>query len=68
MENKILKQMRFEAEEIFRRSVEAVNPYDAVRRFVRVDGDYLIAGTEDQPAVELDLNGFDRVFLVGGGK
>ena len=60
--------MRFEAEEIFRRSVEAVNPYDAVRRFVRVDGDYLIAGTEDQPAVELDLNGFDRVFLVGGGK
>ncbi|MBU1904728.1 MAG: glycerate kinase [Proteobacteria bacterium] len=60
--------MRFEAEEIFRRSVEAVNPYEAVRRFVRVDGDYLIAGTEDQPAVELDLNGFDRVFLVGGGK
>lgn len=60
--------MRFEAEEIFRRSVEAVNPYEAVRRFVRVDGDYLIAGTEDQPAVELDLNGFDHIFLVGGGK
>ncbi|MBL7173566.1 MAG: glycerate kinase [Desulfobacteraceae bacterium] len=68
MENKTIKEMRSEAEDIFKCAVAAVNPYDAVRRFVRVDGDYLIAGTEDQPAVELDLNGFDRVFLVGGGK
>jgi glycerate 2-kinase len=68
MKSDIIKQVHSEAEEIFRGSVEAVNPYHAVRRFVRVDGDYLIAGTEDQPAVELDLNGFDRIFLVGGGK
>jgi len=68
MKSNIIKQVYSEAEEIFRGSVEAVNPYHAVRRFVRVDGDYLIAGTEDQPAVELDLNRFDRIFLVGGGK
>ncbi len=68
MDEGLLKQMRFEAEEIFRCSLEAVDPYEAVKRFVRVQGDRLILGTKDRPPVELDLTKFRRISLVGGGK
>ena len=36
MENEIIKQIRSEAADIFMSSVEAVNPYHAVKRFVSV--------------------------------
>ena len=68
MENEIIKQIRSEATDIFKSSVEAVNPYHAVKRFVRVEGERLVVGTEDQATVELDLSGYDRILLVGGGK
>jgi len=68
MEDEIIKQIRSEAADIFRSSVEAVNPRHAVKRFVRVEGERLVVGTEDQAAVELDLGGYDRISLVGGGK
>lgn len=68
MENEIVKQVRSEAADIFKNSVEAVNPYHAVKRFIRVEGERLVVGTEDQAAVELDLNEYDRISLVGGGK
>ncbi len=65
MENEIIKQIRSEATDIFKSSVEAVNPYHAVKRFVRVEGERLVVGTEDQATVELDLSGYDRILLVG---
>ena len=68
MGEKLLKQMRSEAEEIFRSSLEAVDPYHAVKRFVRVEGDALILGREDNAGVKLDLTKYDRISLVGGGK
>ena len=68
MGNEIIKQIRSEATDIFKASVEAVNPYHAVKRFVHVEGERLVVGTEDQAKVELDLAGYDRVLLVGGGK
>jgi len=68
MENEIIKQIRSEAADIFKSSVEAVNPYHAVKRFVRVEGERLVVGTEDQATVELDLSVYDRILLVGGGK
>ncbi|MBL7226121.1 MAG: glycerate kinase [Desulfobacteraceae bacterium] len=68
MENEIIKQIRSEAADIFKSSVEAVNPYHAVKRFVRVEGERLVVGTEDQATVELDLSEYDRISLVGGGK
>ena len=39
MDEKVLKRMRGEAEAIFRASIDAVDPYRAVRRFVHVEGD-----------------------------
>jgi len=68
MDEKLLKQMRYEAEEIFKGSLEAVDPYLAVKRFVRVEGNRLTLGPEDRVEVELDLAKYDRISLVGGGK
>jgi glycerate 2-kinase len=68
MNEKLLKQMRSEAEEIFKGSLEAVDPYLAVKRFVRVEGNRLTLGPEDRVKVELDLGKYDRISLVGGGK
>jgi glycerate 2-kinase len=68
MESRTVKQLRSEAEAIFKSAVAAVDPYAAVRRFVRVKGGRLSAGPQDRPVVELDLDECDRVLLVGGGK
>ena len=68
MGENLLKQMRFEAEEIFRASLEAVDPYEAVNHFVRKDGNRLLLGANDGDTVELDLAKYDRIFIVGGGK
>jgi hydroxypyruvate reductase len=68
MEDNLLKQMRTEAEEIFKHSVKAVDPYHAVKRFVRLEGNSVILGMEDQAMVKLDLMKYDRISIVGGGK
>ncbi|MCG6878958.1 MAG: glycerate kinase [Deltaproteobacteria bacterium] len=63
-----LKQMRTEAKAIFRESLRSVNPYGAVKNFVRVKNGRLILGKEGQEQKEFDLKQFDRISLVGGGK
>jgi len=68
MNENVLKQMRSEAEEIFRASLGAVNPYQAVKRFVRLNGDKLLLGSDDRDSVELDLTRYNRISIVGGGK
>jgi len=68
MKTSTIQQMRSEAEKIFKSAVAAVNPYEAVRRFIRVEGDTLCAGPEGKPVVMLNLMEFDRILLVGGGK
>ncbi len=64
----LLQQMRSDAMKIFLSSLEPVNPYNAVRRFVHLDGSRLILGQEECLLVEWDLNQFEHIFLVGGGK
>jgi len=68
MDEKLLKQMRIEAKEIFVSSFKAVDPYQAVKRFVRVEDDRLTLGMEGQSSIKLDLEKYDRISLVGGGK
>ncbi|EFK11017.1 MOFRL family protein [delta proteobacterium NaphS2] len=63
-----LKQMRTEAKAIFRESLRPVNPYGAVKNFVRVENDRLILGKEGQEQKAFDLKQFNRISLVGGGK
>lgn len=68
MEDNLLKQIRSEAEEIFKSSVKAVDPYNAVKRFVRVEDNSLILSVKDQTMAKLDLMKYDRISIVGGGK
>ncbi|MDM8543830.1 glycerate kinase [Desulfococcaceae bacterium HSG9] len=64
----LLGQMRSEAAAIFNSAVAAVNPQKAVKRFVRTDGAKLILGRSQADTVTLDLNQYERIFLMGGGK
>lgn len=68
MNEKLLREMRTEAEEIFRHSLKAVDPYQAVKRFVRMEGNRLILGGERSSAAVFNLDGYDRLLIVGGGK
>ena len=68
MDDYLLKQMRTEAKTIFRESLRPVNPYGAVKNFVRVKDDQLILGKDGADPTTLDLKQFDRISLVGGGK
>jgi glycerate 2-kinase len=64
----ITGQMRSEAEEIFKSCLQAVDPYEAVRRFVKLEENRLFLGSNPGSKIELDLKKFKRLFLVGAGK
>jgi len=63
-----LKQMRTEAKAIFRESLRPVNPFGAVKNFLRVEKDQLILGKDGEDQTRFDLKQFKRISLVGGGK
>lgn len=68
MKQNQMGKMRSDAEAIFTASVRRVDPYAATREFVRLRDGTLRLGTEKSSAITFDVNGFDRVFVVGGGK
>jgi len=68
MDDYLLKRIRTEAKAIFRESLRPVNPYGAVKNFVRIENDQLILGKDGEDQDTLDLKQFDRISLVGGGK
>ena len=68
MTKDLLKKMRWEGEEIFKASVRRVDPYEAVRNFARLNKGKLILGPEGHAKIELELDGFERILVVGGGK
>jgi len=68
MTEQLLNKMRGEAEEIFKASVKRVDPYEATMKFVRLRDGKLKLGSDESSEMELDLDAFERVFVVGGGK
>lgn len=66
--DRLLQRLRSEAFQLFQASLRPVNPYEAVKRFVRMEGTRLLLGPEDETPLELNLKEYNRVFLVGGGK
>ena len=68
MEDELLKKMRRDAKDIFEESIRSVQPYDAVRKFMRLEGEKLRLGAEGDKCEILDLKKYRRVRLVGGGK
>ncbi|MCP4666646.1 MAG: glycerate kinase [Deltaproteobacteria bacterium] len=63
-----LEDIRSDAKEIFRSSLAAVDPYRAVKHFVRLHGDRLVLGIKGESETVLDLTQFDGISLVGAGK
>lgn len=60
----VVKDLRAHARDILNASLEAVDPEEAVKRFVATSREKLLIG----PDFELDLKAFRRVIIVGGGK
>jgi len=62
----MLQQLRFEASTIFTSAIKAVNPDQAVKRFVHVKGDSLYIGTDNK--IKFKLSDYDRIISIGAGK
>ncbi len=60
--------MKHFARVIFRKAVEAVNPYQRLRETLRIEKDRLIVKEEGNRENVYDLNRFKRIFLIGTGK
>ncbi|MCF8062366.1 MAG: glycerate kinase [Deltaproteobacteria bacterium] len=63
-----LARLRSDAEAVFLAAIRRVDPYEAVKRFVRREGRRLLLGERPGSAGDLDLDAYQRVFVVGGGK
>ncbi len=64
-----LKRLRRDAMAVFMAGVRRVDPYEAVRKVVRRDGNRLIlVGEDGEPERIVDLNEIRRLVVVGGGK
>jgi glycerate 2-kinase len=64
-----LRKMREDAKRIFLASLKRVDPYEAVKRFVRLSGARLILGEEGkQNVVEMNLDSYENIWVIGGGK
>jgi len=63
-----LEKLRSDAEDIFFHSLKPVDPYQAVKRFIRVKNDVLELGSSGEPSGSLRLDDYRRLIVVGGGK
>ncbi len=64
----LLDQMRSEAAQCFKASLKPVNPYEAVKRFIRLKDSRLNIGAKEKTVADFDLDDYENIFLVGGGK
>jgi hydroxypyruvate reductase len=64
----LIERMAEEAREIFMAAVNRVDPYEAVNRFLRRESDRLLLRENGRDILELDLNAYENIYLVGAGK
>jgi glycerate 2-kinase len=63
-----LDDLRHLAKTIFSKSVAAVNPYERLKDIVRIDKGFLFLKNKDGSDQTLNLEAFQRIFLIGTGK
>lgn len=56
------------AKAIFTKAVAAVNPSKRLEEMLRIEKNCLLIKMEEGSEKVFDLNGFDRIFLIGAGK
>ncbi len=54
--------------EIYTAAIDAVNPENAIESHVKLRGNILALLTEGKSFAEFDLDGFERILVVGAGK
>ncbi|PKN67361.1 MAG: glycerate kinase [Deltaproteobacteria bacterium HGW-Deltaproteobacteria-15] len=64
----LLKRMRSDAGRLFDAAVKRVDPYEAVKRFVRFSGGRLALHPDGSEQTPLSLESFEHVYVIGGGK
>jgi glycerate 2-kinase len=64
----LLKRMRSDARRLFDAAVQRVDPYEAVKNFVRLSGSRLMLGPDGSGEIPLSLESFQQVYVIGGGK
>ncbi|MBN2418284.1 MAG: glycerate-2-kinase family protein, partial [Deltaproteobacteria bacterium] len=64
----LLDQMRADAIQCFNASLTPVNPYAAVKRFVSLNDNRLTIGLKEKPVKEINIDDYQGIFIVGGGK
>lgn len=68
MVKKNISQLREDAKQLFLHGVEAVDPHAAIKRSLRLENRQLVIGGDRNDALKLDLQAFERVFVLGMGK
>ncbi len=63
-----MSKVREDLSDIYLKGIEAVNPEKAIKNHVAVSGDTLTLKREGEPFMSYDLNNFERIYVVGGGK
>jgi glycerate 2-kinase len=63
-----LQEMRGMSKAFFLKALSAVDPYQRLKAMVRIVGNRLIIGSNEASEKVLDLNGFEKIFLIGTGK
>ena len=63
-----LATIRKDAEDIFLSCLRAVDPSEAVKRALEVKGNVLIVKNHKAGQQEIDLESYEHIYVVGGGK
>jgi len=64
----LLERMKMEARDIFMAAVHRVDPYEAINRFLCREGEKLILKEAGREVLNLELDAFENIYLVGAGK
>jgi hydroxypyruvate reductase len=63
-----LDQMKRMAKDVFLKALSAVDPSKILKDRIRIENDRLLIKTDGNSEKVFDLNGVDKIFLVGTGK
>jgi len=63
-----LTRLREEAKGLFLHGLEAVNPFNAVKRVMRLEQNKIVIGLDKSETLTYDLERFERIIVVGMGK
>jgi len=68
METFSIEELKEIAKTLFQEAVAAVDPYQRLKEVFQIEKSHLRIEAPDGPAVDLDLNDFTNIYLIGAGK